>query len=461
MALLLATATMLSDRASLLVKWGLDPLAHTTSNAGALLFLTGVALAAVRLAVATDRPWRAETLQRAHALLLVAIALGLAANLGGHLALLEALGLPSEAAFYYWTGSDNTYSYLWHSHAGKAAVADLGRLFGIGAGTYDTGAGLAAALPAWVGPACGLCGLVGGATALALLPALATGVRASPARLWAFGFGAFTCVKAIFDGGPLTYRVLPALLALAWAGGALRGRLARAAAVIAVLTYGVAWTSQAGDGGLDAPLSLLAFVAWLAAPGCVALRRRWPRRIATVTLGLLLGALYAREFIAGPAALLSPLSAGARAVVFDKEGEAPRQVAVGGRTPLAVYRALGDDPAKPRRVFLSQPGDEDAAASDFPFVLRLVEAGQAAVPAIPPVLRVVSATPLAGVPNAALFNARAEPGLLPAPYGAIADARTHANYHAYLHLLAATLRAQGLQEFALVPVTAPLPGPSR
>lgn len=458
---LLAVAAALSDLASLLLKWLLDPLAHTTSNAGVLLFLTAFALATVRLALAPSHPWHPRAFHSASAALLVAIALGLGANLAGHLSLLATLGLPRETAFYYWTGSENTYSYLWHSHAGKSAVAELFRLLGTGSGTYDTGAGLADALPGWVGPVCGLSGLVGAAAALVLLPAFAVGARASPARLWAFGLGAFTCLKAVFDGGPLTYRVLPALLALAWAGGALSSRPARGVAVLAALVYGLAWTSFAGNGGLDAPLSLLGFAAWFALPATMLLRRRWQRRGGTAVLGLLLGALYLREFVAGPAVLLAPLPPGASAIVSDGPDQRFRRIEVAGHTPLAVYRAFGDTPTKPRRVFLSEPGDEDAAARDFPFVLRVIDAGNATVDAPPQALRLVSATPLAGVPNAALLHARAAPGLLPSPYGAVADARAHANYHVFLHLLAATLRAQGLREFVLVPVSTPDPDPRR
>jgi hypothetical protein len=432
-----------------------DPFFHSTSAGAALTVLGFVALACARLMI-----WQgaiaARTQRVAACTLVVAVFAGQAANLLAHLDLVRGLGLPVNVALYHWVGDTNTYSYLLHSHSGKVAVDWLlsGLLTKL-APSYDIGRAMAQAVPAWTAPVCALAMAAAGAATLVLLPALATGPR-PVARQLLFGFCALACIKTVADGGPLTYHFGPAaLVMLAMLRPSLGARpiSRRGAAVVsigALLAYIALWASVSDEPGWDA---ILSFGATLAVLGLLCWAT-WPaaqrRRRAGAAFGLGCGAVVAASVlgsvVATPLALWVPLPDDTEATLCDLHTLQCRQEAVGGQHAIDVYRRAGDDPLKPHHTFIAPAGS--VGPSQLTAVIHPLRtvAPRADAPTLVQVLPGQRVGPTAN--RAVALQSTELPTLLnaaPTPFST-------RNYHVFMHVAAAQLRAQGLQEFALVPV---------
>lgn len=446
-ALVLVAVVMTSDTAAIVIKWALDPLAHSTSNAGSVLLLLSVA-AGCAVSVRAHVTRCPDVIYRRATLALVGvIASGHALAIGGQFALTRGFALPPTLPAYYWHGADNTYSFLLHTHVGKLALQAVASLPGIGAQAYDVGGGLAGIVPGALGVALLLCLLTSSALALWLLPQLRLRTAARPTLCWLYGLAAFNCIKTIADGGPLTYRFLPALLALLFVTGLLRGQRWRGAAIVGGLLSVACWAAVSADDAwraIGAGLMFVALLLPLAFSGTGARTR--------LLLGICLGGValaYALQWRGGPGVLLQPLPAGTELIVVDLETLQLREMAAAGLSAVEAYRAHGDHPLKPRRVFIRLPGAATGAA--LPVLLLAQEIAPPHRHLRSP-LRVDAVRAVHAVPGGALLNI-ANDARLPAPLADAASALTQNNYYCFLHLLAASLRAQGLREFVLAPVT--------
>lgn len=457
-ALLLAGLVLWQPAWALVVKALLDPWFHSTSTGAALACTALAALGGLSLACG-----RQPTLHAARWLaggLLAGIALGNATNLAAHLALLQQQALPLSLAVYHWAGDTNTYSYLLHSHAGKAAMHAL--LSGWDLPTarrFDIGAGLAAQLPAAWGLACAaslVLALLAWALLLPLVVAQAPRRAAWPLGLL-FSFCALNAAKTIVDGGPLTYRFAPVLAALLWWLPGMLGlarrwqRLALAAGLAALMVS--AWLSwrlagpQAGE-ALEGAATTLAILGALAAWGwhpATAHGRRLRTAAAAVGLAGVMGST-AAALLGSPAALLLPLPDGMQATSC-LPAQACRSLPVAGLRAFDVYRSLQDDPLKPRHTLLAHQRDVGAPSQLLMAIqpLRTEQAGR--LPGNPVQVDVLQALPGgAGV----LVSARTD--TLPRIFQASPGPFTAANYHVFLHLSAASLRAQGLVDMTMAPL---------
>jgi hypothetical protein len=453
-----------SPAASVIVTWLVAPLFHGTSNGAALTFLAIVALGAVRLCAA--RAPSAESATRAERLgvvaLLAAVLLGNAAAIGGHFLALDAVDVPWRFAAYFWSGDTNTYSYWLHSHAGKAALTPWLEALLPATTSYDFGRGLGASLPGWVGAACGLAVAAGTGLLLWLAPGIVARSGGGFAAAAVTIVAGSNCVKTIIDGGPLTYRFLPCFVALAavaltWERDALgrNVRWALVAGAVSIAGYCVLWWSVAPAGGTVEPVfSLGALLAVLTLPSLVAVKpvaatMATLRRVAVVVAVVVVGASYLVTGALGPALYLAPLPASYRATVVEPATLATRVVPVGGESPLEVYARFGDDPLKPRRVFLSAP--ESAGSTSFMFLLSLVETGESQeIAAAPVAIDSVSGGDMS--PSTKLMVASVRSADIPQIFGADANALTTNNYYVFLHLVAARLRTLGFAEFAIAPL---------
>ena len=451
--LLLAALVLQNPLAGLWAKALVDPFFHGTSAGASLATLLFAAAACLRLATAPLQSSR--RVDRAAAwVLIAALALGQAANLGSHVALMRSYELPITAAVYHWAGDTNTYSYLFHSHTGKAAMDLLvsGLLRHV-APSWDLGAGLAQALPWPVGAACAASLLAGVAAALLLLPSAWR--QGGVAGGLMFGFCALSCLKSSIDGGPLTYHFIPAAAVLIWLLARIQGVSTRvlagvaAAGVVVVLAYLVLWLTLATEPGTAACVGLagtLAILGLLA--GCTPADHRHGRlrRAGWWACTLLVATSLGASLLATPGCLLLPLDAHLQATVCPPDEAVCREEPVSGRSAYDVYRAAGDDPLKPRHTFIAPSAN--AGPVRMAAVVRVLrtQPGQGA-----------SAGPVRALPTGRLgasgnvvvelFGDR-----LPAVFGAEPHPWSSRNYYVFLHLAARALRAQGLQQFALSPL---------
>lgn len=431
-----------------------DPLFHSTSSGAAVATLAFVVACALRWAV----PVHAQSLAllRTCAVVLTAgVLLAHGANLAAHLALARDAGFPASVPFYHWQGADNSYSYLLHSHTGKAALHALaaGLLHGL-APSYDIGSALAGAVSPEVVAACAAGCILALIGTIWLLPAVYR--RCGAAGVVFFAFCAWSCIKTSLDGGPLTYRFGPALFGLvfmllllgdapqAWRRGLLRAALP---AGLGYLAWWTAFVDEPGSeaiGGFGSTLALLALLgawAWRAQDG----RQRWTRRLVIGAAGLAVAGSVFASLVSNLGALLLPLPVAAHATACDLKALTCRSWPVGGSTALDVYRQAGDDALKPRHTMIAEtPGTTE---NRLALVVHPLRTG-AAQPATG-LIRVHTVASLPGSGNVAI---ELHTTSLPRVFGPQPTPLSSRNYHVFLHLSAAQLRAQGLQGFVMAPL---------
>ncbi|MBC7779248.1 MAG: hypothetical protein H7125_04010 [Proteobacteria bacterium] len=508
--LALALGIRVSDHLRIVAKGFIDPLFHSTSDGATLFLLCGSATMACVLASVASRAPGALPLRQtrrwsldgygAGFLLLGALAF---AHGIGFIALLEyqdMLDLPWQLSGYHWSGEVNTYNTLLHSHVGKTALSTLaqplqwlGGLRGTGipnapvnVGAYDTGAVLiphVATVERW---AIALLFSLGCVFALVALPSIADRYRWHPVALALYGFAAMNCLKTVVDGGLLTYRLPPSALVLTLLVTArdredlvLLARRYGLAALCALVAYVAAWAAISQD-GLGAAFSGFLGVSLLYAFGllCWAFRNEVRAAVRWTALAVTAGYLglgYLQDASSGIGLLLRALPDDARVVVIDpvERGAHDASAAVRGQTPLAIYRRFGDDPMKPKRVLIDprpvplQTRGATAPERDFAFALRVIEGGgepardrpdapgpPAALDAkpTPSIYQLWGATRSANRINTAVFVFRTASSEIPGFYAADSNQLGHNNFYVHLHQVAATLRAQGLEEFVLMPL---------
>jgi hypothetical protein len=325
--------------------------------------------------------------------------------------------------------------------------------------------------------------VVSTAAALALLRHVGSGTQAG-ARQWLFGWCALVCIKAIADGGPLTFRVAPCgatllvLLAPVF-GASWRTQRMLAAGGALVVALGLALWQGASDGaGGEALADLATTLALTGALGLQAagFRSRLARAAQALCASCVAVALIG-AVVRGPLELAAPLPSGATAFRCDLSSGLCQDEPVGGQTAFEVYRAAGDDALKPRRTMIAMSAARQTVV--LPVVVHALSS-TAPGPRDPPLPYPVAGPRADGPPGAVLADSRhgparqalnalpmrpvGEPGnvlvllrsdALPPIFGNAPTAWSQRNYHVFLHLGAAALRAQGLDRFVVVPLLRP------
>ncbi len=450
--LLLAALAMTDPVCALWAKAVVDPFFHSTSSGAAVGLLVFVALCCGRMGLAAPG---AAVSRVAPAALLAAVLVGNVTNLIAHAWLLQRFELPITAAVYHWSEGQNTYSWLFHSHSGKVALDLLfAGVLGHWAPSYDFGQALGSALPLPFSLLCAGSLLLGIVSALVLLPAAAR--RWGPAGALLFGFCALSCAKTIVDGGPLTYRFVPAAAVLVVLLGSLAGwpgrvRLSLAwGGVLAVAAYLGLWAVLSPEPGVSALTGMGFTLAVMAGLGLWVQQPRSPSgramRPMLVFVCASMGVVGVAASLLGTAAtLLMPLDADMRAVVCRADA-CVRQEA-GGRSAFEVYRLAGDDPLKPRHTFIAPESSFGPTVRLAAVVRPLRSQPPAARPAVP-----VRALPVEQVPGAGNVLVELTAAGLPQIFGGAPHPFGNRNYHVFLHRAAATLHSQGLQSFVLSPL---------
>jgi len=454
-AMAAAILVIASPTARVIAKWACDPIAHATS-CGAVLFALFF-FAASGIALRRREGHLTEPSGRKLATtLLMALVIGNGANLAAHVGALRSLNLPLSVPIYQWNGADNTYSYLFHSHAGKAALTDMLAPLAAPLG-LDIGQGWGHELPVWTAPVCGSALVVALLSYVVLLRRLATRFDSNPWVLILFGLAVLNAAKAIIDGGLLTYRVPPALIAtaaLAFSADlpSLRRRSAYWLGLGAVVLglYAWLWMRLSPSDAWDPFIAFVQFGALLGIAAICADKIRSPLRVAGLAaLLLIVAAGYGQDAMQGTGRLLSVLPGDYRAIVIDFATLQVQEFAVGGRRPLEIYRQFGDDPLKPKHVLLASATVGTAPAT-FPFAVLSGAARDSSGPRIAP-WRLRAASVQSRRPDLRLLAIDADTDLLRGGFVG-SDYFARGNYYCLLHGFAAQLRAAGLQTFTMIPL---------
>ncbi len=452
--IVLALATHHSDIARLLVHWLLHPF-RSDIHGDTLLLVPGAA-AALLAVLALLRHSTAAWWDRADAaqLLLTLVVFAHAVALFALLDVQERLDLPWQLEGRHWSGGAFSTVSLLHSDLGMSALAALPTL-------VPTMERWAVGLPLM-----GAC-----AAALAAAPGVARRHDWHPVAIALFMAATLHCLWTVVDGGALAPGVPGSLLMLAllaWARDTahLRTLVRRhglsACAVLVAMACGRAaiaregWDSLASDLAVPALLYGMALVCWAfrAAAGGLA------GMAALMAALCFLGVSYLDDALSGTGLLLRPLPAQARIVVLDATGSEARDAstALRGATPLAVYRRFGDDPLAPRRVLIdAHPPDPVATVPsrpgrEFAFALRFIRGQPAPSTASGGPYSLLAATRVPDRANTAIFLFRTASPLIPPFFTVSSTALDRNNFEVHLHLVAAALRAQGLDEFMLMPL---------
>lgn len=473
--LLAAAVVGQSDLARLACRWLLQPVLPDAAEGTVRLLLAATAGLVAVLAVARRRPGGWLDRPDAGYLLLGCIAFAHGLALFALFGYLERLDLPWQAAGHHCAGATCLSQGLLAGGAGASGLATV--LQALPGGLHEGGPVIATHVPSMERWAIGLLLVAGLASALAAAPGIARRHGWHPVAIVLFAGAAFGSLGSVVEGGVFAPWLPPsALMLLLFAAARDTDHLRRlvrrhwpaAAALLAAWAGAVAWV--AGEGRY---MALYGFAA-VAVPGalgllCWAWRDRLDPRARRVALSAGLACLlpgYAIDAWTGTGLLLRPLPDEARIVVTDAAGRTAHDAsdALRGATPLAVYRRFGDDPLRPRRVLIeARPaasvaggaGPGGASARELTFALRFIEGRPAAAASPEGLYSLLGAERSRERTNTAVFVFRTASPLIP-PFFATPDTRlARNNFAVHLHLVAAALRAQGLESFVLMPLLDP------
>lgn len=450
LALLLA-----GGEGGLWVKFVLAKFIYSTSDGAVLFFLGFVAVALVCARARVPARWSA----RASALTWGGLLGGHALHLAATLRYFSEYDIPFSAHVYHWSAGANSYNSLLHSHVGKAAMAPIAGLLPAGS-HYDAGAALAGVVPG-IGWPLGAAFVLAGIGLLLRMPVVFAAYGRRPALLLVFLIAAGNALKSLFDGGVLAYAVPPSLILLAsfmrhdsaaeWFGFWRRHGVTLAAPVLG--GYFLLWTSLTpGDEiPLAGPWLFFLVALLLLASGA------WRGAVAWLARAMMIGYLLTNllfDYGDNLAPLLRPLTDDFRIARFDDAGGwTPQAVETLGRQPVfRVYRALGDDPWKPRRVLIwhaAATGSRELAMS-----IRLDDPAAARGTLTPtPALRIAGI----GARNERWLTLNVATGtdaLPPLVAFGIGNALSKNNYYVWLYQIDRMLRQGGWQSYVMLPHTA-------
>lgn len=469
----LVALLLLDTDGGLMAGFLLGKLAHSTSNAAALLLLGYTAAALLVLGRST--PASSRTSRRAAGPTLTALGAAYLAHLAASLRYWHTHQLPADRHVWHWLGSDNTYTALLNSHLGKPAIHQAFSALGLPAGSYDTGRALAQHAPEGLVLIIALGFCVALIAALAALPGVMQRLQGRAAALALTLVSSVVCLQTVLDGGLLSQRAPISLFVLAslllardraafarfWRGPGWRLALVLVAAHLAL------WSALSAErpfptvGGLLFTLGLYALLILRLSNA----RAPW----ATTAIAAYLAANLWLDAELRLAPLLRPFDATHRVARLTPDGAASlpdtaplhgRSSQLGGRAgqgpvqgALSIaqtYRRLGDDPRKPRHILIWSTAAASGAHTHT-VEIRLLDIARAAG-ALPanPALWVDEITP---APHGRLrLRFSVAPGLPPLRTAGAGNALSQNNHYVYLHALNALLQRGGWREYILLPV---------
>ena len=427
-----------------------------STSAGAVLFFFGfvlIALACTRMRIPDD--WSTNATRLAW----LGLVGGYTLNLGVTLAYFIGHDIPLSAHAYHWSAGDNTYNSLLHSHLGKISMAPLVGLLPT-APHYDTGIALASSLSPVIGPLISAAFLLACIGVLLHMPAIHAAYGRDTLLMLVFLLAASNALKSLLDGGLLAYAVPPSLVLLAtfmnkrssadWIRFWRRYGLVMSASVLG--GYALLWIILTPGNKLPLIGPWLFFIVAMLMLATGA----WRGWLAWLVRGLMMTYLLTNllfDYGDNLAPLLQRAGPDIRIACFDGAGGWTSQAIDEfiGQPVFRIYRALGDDPWKPRRVLIWHASA--IGSSNLTISVRLDEPVATKGTLAPtPALRV---TGIAGdgAHWLTLDIATNTDGLPPILAFGIGNALTRSNYYVWLYQIDWMLRQGGWHTYLLLPHT--------
>jgi len=451
-----------SVSASLLVHFGLGKLLYSTSNGAILFFLVLYILSAV-IALAK----RGDSLKRRSLplLLLPAILLlGNFLNIWSFFLYRNPLRLPLKSHFYHWIDNVNSFCYLLHNHTGKTALAWIGKLT-VGAKkltAFDTGQVFSSYVPAPLTQSIALLLLLSLIVYLLSLPAFFRRYQYNIPLFLLYFFAVSSCVKSMVDGGPLTYRFFPSLIVLIslvfsrdtedlhkkWQG--------RWAILLITVTLPVIflWQQMSPEKGVSALAPFLFLCAVFAlllllSKASPSLRQRG---IIAILAGYLLLSTGV-EFLLFDLSYFHRINPQDHVVLVDFSDFSMQDISENclGLPVYQVYRQNGNDPLKPRNLFIWN--DDDPGLHAMGLMIRVLDqrGGKGHFPEQDLIhfrtLKMLGGN--TGVLHFTLDSAAAMPPIFSSTHATLFSRNNH---YCYLHLLGRLLTRSGFKEFIMIPL---------
>jgi hypothetical protein len=462
-AIVLLGVMSASEPVSLVLHYFLGKFFYSTSNGAIYFFLVLLVLSCLFLLLTK----RLRDTSNYKMILLLPAAL-LAGNLVNLLTLLIYSiknQIPLITHFYHWLGQEHSFSYLFHNHTGKTALATIASLLSVEGrtGGFDLGQVFITHVPA---------GLTLILVILLLLslglffPGLLTVRERFSGNYWLlllYFFAFAGCFKTMVDGGPLTYRFLPSFFVLLslvvtrdqadltrlWRGwfGVL--------CVLLHLPLIFAWLKMSSGSAMTvlAPLVFLCGSYLLLFLLALPRRTTWIR-ISTGGILIYLTLSLTVEYVSINDDYFKVLGPEHLVVKVDFDNFTASEVSdeVRGMLVYQAYRRFQNDPLKPSSLFIHDRQEEGFHQMDL-IVTPLQYRGLSGVMPSQGLLRFDVPKSLQRPANSLFFSLEAAVNLPPIFSSSHATLFSRNNYYCYLHLLGRLFNAAGMKEFVLMPIT--------
>jgi len=395
------------------------------------------------------------------------IGAALAANWLSFSLFVRRFSLPLDRYAYHFKGYDHSINYFGHTHTGKAVIAGLLALLHLDrlSEHYDTGLVFAGYVPVWL--VLVLAVSVGAAfVVLTLLfkPVLAAWRGDRPALAFLiYALAGAHVLKCSIDGGVFSYDLLPSLFALqllltSSGAGALKENFRRRWRVylfVSLLYFCVCSLLSLNEGLLQLPFGFIFTSACYALLFWALVRPVWSWRTGPVLAFccLFIAGYWSMHALRSIVPMSQRLAPGDRIVYYDNSGAEVRALdrtaEAADRTLLEVYRRLGEDPLRNRRVAVIREGND--RYTGLICVLKLIKSGPLKLDP-DQLIRIESLRPCPECGDRAyLLKIAFNPNLTPSLYGAGLTELDEENKYAALFLLDDYLVRRGAEEFAVIP----------
>jgi len=462
-AVVLLAAMFAGEPVSLVLYYLLGKFFYSTSNGAIYVFLSLLALSSLFLLLTSHHHFSGN---RKTMLLLPAVLLS------GNLVNLLTLfiysiknQIPLITHFYHWLGQEHSFSYLFHNHTGKTALATIASLLSVEGrtGAFDLGQVFITHVPA---------GLTWILVILLLLslglffPGLLTVRERFSGNYWLlllYFFAFAGCFKTMVDGGPLTYRFLPSffvLLSLVVARDQtdLTRLWRRWFGVLCVLLHFpliFAWLKMSSGSVMTvlAPFVFLCGSYLLLFLLALPRRTTWIR-ISTGGILIYLTLSLAVEYVSINDDYFKVLGPEHLVVKVDFDHFTASEVSdeVRGMRVYQAYRRFQNDPLKPSSLLIHERQDIGIHQMSLIVTPLQYDGLTGAMPA-QELLRFDVPKSLKRPENSLFFSLEAQTNLPPVFSSSRATLFSRNNYYCYLHLLGRLFYAAGMKEFVLMPIT--------
>lgn len=197
---------------SYFIKFIVSKWIYSTSNASVLFLLFTVSLICLRTYFLKGRT---ETTASAMCFFLITLAIALGSNFLMVITYYTTHHIPFSAHVYHWSGKENSFTSLMHSHQGKLFFAYLHKIIHIDVSKYEIGNAFLNDSKSNAVFYLFVTGVIlAFFSALMLVHRMSVRIKEEPAKIVCYTLAIINLLKNMIDGGLLNYPTLPSLLVL-------------------------------------------------------------------------------------------------------------------------------------------------------------------------------------------------------------------------------------------------------